>query len=147
MSNEPVDELNAELDSIQVEDEGAQTEQRASELVAAGQPSEDSIKTAELCGGAWSMVMGLIASRAGDHWALSEAEAQELGNTTGAMLDKYFPNFEGGPEMMFLGAMGVVFLPRYMQHQHIEKQKALKDRESEPEPEKPLKGSEVKIDD
>lgn len=101
----------------------AQQESDLSRLEGEYIPSENDIKTdgstpqpevstGQLCTGCLSLIFGAVAMRKGDHWALTEEEASMLGDSTGAVLDKYFPDMSLGPEVALLGAAAMIVMPR-----------------------------------
>lgn len=137
--SDKVEELNAELDGVPVENESI-GEQSASELTHSPEP-EINPETAAMCTGIYAASMGLLAARLGGHWALSAVEAEQLGEATAPVMDKYFPDLKGGPEVVLLMALGVVIVPRYMIHGKIEREKA-----ANPDKEKPLKEKGVNDD-
>lgn len=83
-------------------------------------------------------IFEVLGSRMGDHWRLDPKEAAAIAQPAAMVLDKYAPDFENGPELALLGAVGVVVLPRViMQRQLVQQPK-----EPEPQPQK----KEVKPD-
>lgn len=60
------------------------------------------------------MVFGLLADRRGDHWRLSEGEAQEFGGASAAVIAKYFPDAQASPEMRLLLVAGAILGVRVM---------------------------------
>lgn len=88
----------------------------------AGEPA--GMSSAELCAVMLSVGFGFLAARRGDHWALSPDESEQLGAATGAVLDKYVPDLEAGPEWALIGVSMMVVLPRIMMdRQALEKQR------------------------
>jgi hypothetical protein len=85
-------------------------------------PAPASAETALMCAGLWQMVFGVMAGRAGGHWAITPGEAEQLGKASGALLDKYAPGFAMGPEYAFVAVVATVTLPRYLQHKAITQQ-------------------------
>lgn len=59
-------------------------------------------------------IFGVLASRLGAHWNLSEAEVASLAAPTVAVMAKYFPSMRVGPEMALLSAVAMVVVPRLM---------------------------------
>jgi len=78
------------------------------------------IDSGQMCATCFSVVFGILAGRRGDHWALSPEESEQLGTATGAVLDKYCPDIEGGPEYALIVAAGMVVLPRVMMDKQLE---------------------------
>ena len=76
--------------------------------------SEPEISTGEMCATCLGVVFGIVAGRRGEHWNLSAEEAEQLGNATGAVLDKYVPDIQGGVEYTLIVAAGMVVIPRLM---------------------------------
>lgn len=72
------------------------------------------IDSAKMCATCFTVVFGILAGRRGNHWALTAEESEQLGAATGAVLDKYCPDIEGGPEYALVVAAGMVVLPRVM---------------------------------
>lgn len=62
---------------------------------------------------------GVVAGRRGAHWKLSSEEAQQLGAATDAVLQKYLPDIQTGPEVALVLTAGMVFLPRIMTDQQL----------------------------
>ncbi|MAK42706.1 MAG: hypothetical protein CMN80_00935 [Spongiibacter sp.] len=62
---------------------------------------------------------GVVASRRGDHWKIADDEAQQLGAATDAVLQKYLPDIQTGPEVALVLTAGMVFLPRIMTDQQL----------------------------
>lgn len=54
----------------------------------------------------------IVAVRRGAHWALSDDEARNLGEATGAVVDKYVSLEMIGPELTLLVVAGMVVAPR-----------------------------------
>lgn len=59
-------------------------------------------------------LFGVLATRLGDHWNLSEAEVTSLAAPTVAVIAKYFPDMRVGAEMALLSAVAMVVVPRLM---------------------------------
>lgn len=86
-----------------------------SEPIAGGSGVEPvGIDSAQMCATCFAVVFGILAGRRGNHWALTNEESEQLGSATGAVLDKYCPDIEGGPEYALVVAAGMVVLPRVM---------------------------------
>jgi len=85
-----------------------------------GVQAQVSIDSGQLCATCLSVGFGIMAGRRGSHWALSAEEAEQLGNASGALLDKYCPDIDGGPEYAFIIAVGMVIAPRLMPDKQIE---------------------------
>lgn len=98
-------ELNALVDDFQPVPEA---------LAGDGVPDRVAIDSGEMCATCLSVGFGLVASRRGDHWALSDQESEQLGGALGAVLDKYCPDIEGGPEYALIVAAGMVVVPRLL---------------------------------
>lgn len=79
-----------------------------SESAASDIPVGELIATVAMLG------FGFMAKRRGEHWNLSPAEAEQLGNATAAVLDKYVPNVQAGPEVALLIVGVTVLAPRLM---------------------------------
>lgn len=54
----------------------------------------------------------MLAARKGEHWILSEKDAQTLGTKTARVLDKYLPSFESGPEAALIASVVLIVGPR-----------------------------------
>ncbi len=81
----------------------------------------------ELCTTCLTVVFSILSARRGPHWELQPKEAEQLGNATGAVLDKYCPDIEGGPEYALVVAAGMVLVPRVMVDRKIEEEARKKD--------------------
>lgn len=57
-----------------------------------------SIDTALMCTQVVTVLFAILAKRRGDHWPVDEKEAALLGGAVAAVLDKYAPGYQGGPE-------------------------------------------------
>jgi hypothetical protein len=73
-----------------------------------------------------TMVLGgvfeVLAVRLGDHWRLDPKEAKAIAEPAVAVLDKYLPDFESGPELALVASLGMVVLPRALQQKQIAQQ-------------------------
>ena len=115
----------SELDRQQAELEAMALEARACKAGQSGDfvpdasamSSEPQLSGAQVCTGLVATVFALLASKRGAHWALSPEESTELGGAAGAVLDKYCPNMQGGPEISLLMVAAMVVVPRYMAEQ------------------------------
>jgi len=72
------------------------------------------VPTAEIVAQLLGVTFGLIATKAGEHWALSEDEANVAGEAYGAVIDKYFPDAGQymGVEVTALLITGGLIMPR-----------------------------------
>lgn len=61
------------------------------------------------------LVFATASLRLGEHWKLSDGEAQGLGDATDAVLEKYGAKKAMGPEFTLVFTAGVVTLPRVLQ--------------------------------
>ena len=63
------------------------------------------------------MGFGVVAARAGEHWAMGEDEAKQLGAAITPVINKYFPDAGKslGVEVTAVIALGMCFVPRYME--------------------------------
>lgn len=80
-----------------------------------GQPAPQAPDVGEMMAGVLVLGFGLMASRRGEHWNLTEPEARELGSAIGAVCDHYFPGMQMGPLPALAVVAGVVIGPRVMQ--------------------------------
>lgn len=64
-------------------------------------------------------VFEVLAVRLGDHWRLDQREASAIAEPAIAVIDKYVPNFENGPELALVAATAMVVVPRVMAQQQI----------------------------
>ena len=106
--------------NLQVENElTALAEGAANDYVppagATAAPGLDAMSTRDLCVMLIGLAFGAMAARRGEHWNLSQDEADKLGGATGAVLDKYLPNMSTGPEAALVLAAVVIVTPRMMQ--------------------------------
>lgn len=90
--------------------------------------------TGEMLSGLLLLVCNkLIAPRRGKHWALSNGEAEAVGDAAGAVLDKYFPGFHMGPEGALVAVSLAVFAPRLMLDKALQAEEAAKAQAKESE--------------
>lgn len=73
--------------------------------------------------GVFVLLFDAVAARRGAHWKLQQAEAVELGNSSAALISKYFPNAQASPEMRLLMVAGAVVGIRYAADVAIAKRK------------------------
>ena len=64
-------------------------------------------------------VFEALSVRLGDHWRLSPQETEAIANPAVMVLDKYMPDFESGPELALVAAMGMVVMPRLLQQKQL----------------------------
>lgn len=71
----------------------------------------------EFMGAMFRMIFGTVAMRGGAHWALNDAEAKQLGESSAPIIDKYMPAFlsKYGAELAFAWTFGMVVYPRVVQ--------------------------------
>lgn len=88
-------------------------------LLSAEKTSEQQTETpiSEIVSTTSLMIFGFVATRRGPHWALSEQEATELGKKLEAVLLKYFPEVETGPEVALIVTVAGVMGPRLIADQ------------------------------
>lgn len=79
---------------------------------------EQQHSTAEVLAPLLQITFGIVASRRGPHWALSDGEAKEAGEAYGAVMDKYFPEVSMGPEVTAVMVTLAIVGPRVMQDKH-----------------------------
>lgn len=60
----------------------------------------------------YSGAFSILSSRLGEHWKLSDDEAQALAAPTLAVINKYAPGIKTGPEAVLLGVAAMIVLPR-----------------------------------
>lgn len=60
----------------------------------------------------YSGAFSVLSSRLGEHWKLSDDEAQALAAPTLAVINKYAPGIKTGPEAVLLGVAAMIVLPR-----------------------------------
>lgn len=72
------------------------------------------VDTGAVMGSLMTAVFAVLAARRGDHWMLSEGEAMSLGGAVAAVLDKYVPDMESGPEFALVMVSLTVIGPRAM---------------------------------
>jgi len=80
------------------------------------------LDTAQMCTSVVSVIFTLVAGRRGDHWQLSGDEGQQLGGALAAVLDKYAPEFKGGPEATLVLVALMIAGPRAMMDAKIREQ-------------------------
>lgn len=115
----------AELDALaaQAAAEDFQPEPEATQPAGAVAAVDD-IPTGELCAGLLGVSFGIIAARKGEHWQLKDAEAQALGGALGDVIDKYWPDFKGGPELALVVCSVGVLGPRVMMDKKVSAEQA-----------------------
>ena len=82
-------------------------------------------ETGAVLGGLVAVVCNVVSARRGDHWKLKPEESEAVGDAAAAVLDKYVPDVEAGPEFAFVMVCLGVFGPRM-----------LADKSDQPKPEK-----------
>lgn len=92
---------------------------------AAGEPKKEKAKEPDVNAIAMvsMMYMGsfaILAARLGDHWALTEKEVAMLAEPTVAVIEKYAPGAQMGPEAALIAAAVIVIAPRLMVKPPIE---------------------------
>lgn len=123
-----------------IENKGIEPEQRvelerlATDFEPDAQPvgepiAEESpgMSSGQMCAMVCSVGFGIVAGRRGAHWALSDEESGQLGEAMGAVLDKYVPDMEGGPEFALVVAAGMIVVPRIMVDRQLAEQEAAND--------------------
>ena len=88
--------------------------------------AQPAMESGEMCAALLSVLFTLMASRRGDHWMLSDAEGEMLGNALAAVLDKYMPGMKGGPEATLIIVALMIVGPRAVADQKVKKQKVTK---------------------
>lgn len=73
------------------------------------------METSVMCKMLLAALFGIMAGRRGKHWELQDAEAEQLGIALAAVLDKYMPEFKGGPEATLILVALLIVGPRAMQ--------------------------------
>lgn len=91
---------------------------------AAASEQVPDMETGEMVTALLTVIFSLMAGRRGDHWALSDAESEMLGNALAAVLDKYVPNMKGGPEATLIVVVLVIVGPRAMEDRHLKAARA-----------------------
>lgn len=86
----------------------------AGEVITAPPQDNGDPSVAGMIAGISMMVFGLVADRRGDHWRLTESEAQEFGGASAAVIRKYFPGAQASPEMRLLMVAGTIVGMRVM---------------------------------
>ncbi len=87
--------------------------------------------TADVLAPVLQITFGLIASRRGQHWALSDGEAKEAAEAYGTVIDKYFPDVNTGPELTAVIVTLAIVGPRLGQDRVVAARKAKAEREAE----------------
>lgn len=109
--SEPLpDDLQAEADALLAEIDAP--------LPAADvdSPGVEQAKTADMLSTLLQITFNaIVAPRRGDHWAMSQKECDALGSAYGAVIDKYFPDFDLGVEFVAVVTTVTVFGPRIAQ--------------------------------
>lgn len=85
------------------------------------------LSTADICSTVVALLFGIVAARRGEHWNLGADEQKALGEALGAVVDKYLPNMDTGPEAALVITAAIIIAPRL----------AVDRQESDKEPEKP----------
>lgn len=98
------------------------------EYIPAGETGRDNQKQADVGGAEFSallmMLFGLMGAIRGDHWAIVQGEADNLGMALDDCVRHYFPDFELGPAGALVMVAGAVTVPRVMVDMAIAKKKA-----------------------
>lgn len=81
------------------------------------------METGEMCTALLTVIFTLMAGRRGDHWMLSNSESEMLGNALAAVLDKYMPNMQGGPEATLIVVTLLIVGPRAMADRKVKQQR------------------------
>lgn len=81
---------------------------------AGASPTTSQVRSGELFGGLVAVLCNVVAVRRGDHWQLSQEESEDVGNALAAVIDKYVPDMEAGPEFALVVTCGAVFGPRLL---------------------------------
>ena len=89
------------------------------------------LNSAEACKTFLLLSFELIASRKGAHWKMNEEEATEAGKAYGALLDKYYPDIELGPEAAAVTVTAMIFLPRIAADKALAAEQAKKEAAEE----------------
>jgi hypothetical protein len=112
---EAVNDTTEGLDALEAELGGGDDGPRDGEWIGTeGDDQAEQMSSAEVCTMAVSTTFALVAARRGDHWQLQDAEAQQMGEAYGALLDKYFPDSVAGPEVAAVLVTATVIFPRAM---------------------------------
>ncbi|MBC54109.1 MAG: hypothetical protein CMQ34_09795 [Gammaproteobacteria bacterium] len=82
------------------------------------------METGEMCTALLTVIFTLMAGRRGDHWMLSDKESEMLGNALAAVLDKYIPKMQGGPEATLIVVTLLIVGPRAMADRQVKKARA-----------------------
>lgn len=61
----------------------------------------------------------MLAGARGRHWQPSPEESEAIGSALDAVLDKYLPNFETGPEFALISAVAIYTVPRLMKDREL----------------------------
>lgn len=85
------------------------TQSTAGAPAAPGDPA-----LAGMLGGGLVVTFGLLAKMRGDHWKLDADSANEAGAAYAAVLLKYFPNIQSGPEITAILITAALIAPRVM---------------------------------
>ncbi len=75
-------------------------------------PQPQNRETAEAMAQIVYVSFTLLAKVRGPHWAIEEDDARDAGIAYGAVVDKYFPDIEIGPELAALMITAGLFGPR-----------------------------------
>jgi hypothetical protein len=89
-----------------------------STAASAGDPA-----LAGMIGGGLVVTFNLLAKMRGDHWALDADSANEAGEAYAAVILKYFPNIQSGPEITALLITAALIAPRIMVDKAISAQR------------------------
>jgi len=106
------DELQAEADALLLDD--LETTQTLPGGVANDDDApQNDHETGDMVAAILGVTLnGLVAPMRGDHWKMSADECATLGHAYGAVIDKYFPNFNGGVEITAIVVTLTAFGPR-----------------------------------
>ena len=93
------------------------------ELMPKAEPEQPEMSTAELCQMVVGVLFAIVANRRGEHWNLSPEETEKLGNAAGAVVDKYAPDLDTGPEAALVMVGVMIAAPRLAMDKQIEAEK------------------------
>jgi hypothetical protein len=113
------------VDSGLSEEQEAALGQLQPDFVPPNDKDEKSSKAAEKAQSIHTVTMVLggvfevLAVRLGEHWRLDPKEANAIAVPAVEVMDKYLPEFENGPEVALVAAVGMVVLPRVLAQKQL----------------------------
>ena len=122
--------VGAQEQQIEIEALASQVESEADDFQPIDKPAGKDVApvdsgSGEMCASLYMTVFSVLGEARGAHWHLTIDQAKQLGESTGAVMDKYFPAMPNSVELTLLLALGMVIYPKYTKDQEIQQQKSI----------------------